>query len=85
MAEAEKKEEIKINPQELKDLKSLYTAIRIAELNLQAAGLGYQQECLKLAKNYGVVDELYDIDRLTGVIKIKPGALPGVGGGPQGR
>lgn len=74
-----KKPEIRILPEELAELKKLFSAIRNAQINVQVAGLAYEQECLKLATKYGVGDEQYVIDRLTGMITIQPGKLPGAG------
>lgn len=83
----EKKEEIRISPEELKKLKHLYTNIRLAQQNAQAivqeAGQAYEKYAGSLAISYGVDEEEHQIDRLTGVITIMPGKIPGIGGGPQ--
>lgn len=92
MSESEKKPEIRISPDELKDLKKRFTAIRVAQVNLQqgqmivqTAGMGYEKYCTELAGKYGVEDEQFQIDRLTGVITIQPGKLPGPIMPQQGR
>lgn len=79
----EPKQELRTSPEELKELKRLFSAIRVCQINGQQADTAYQAYCLGLAIKYGVQDEQYNIDRLTGTIKIMPGMLPGVGGGPQ--
>lgn len=90
----EKKPETRITPEELKRLKKLFTAIRVSQMNMQqvqlttrAAAMDYDKCCVELAGMYGVDDEQFDIDRLTGVITIQPGKLPGPGAmmPPQGR
>lgn len=83
MAEDKPEEAKRISPEELKELKTAFSHIRISQINMQQANLAYQTLTLKIAERYNVQDEQYDIDRLTGVIRIKPGVLPGMGGGPQ--
>jgi hypothetical protein len=79
----EKKDELRITLDELKEVKRLYSGIRICQINQQQAAMAYQEYGTLLATRYGVQDELYNIDRLTGIINIMSGSLPGVGGGPQ--
>lgn len=81
----QEEKKVTLTPEELKETKESFSNIRICQINLQQAELAYHLLGLKLAKKYNIQDELYDIDRLTGVVKIKPGLLPGVGGGSQQR